>query len=243
MDMNGCTALVTGGTAGIGRATAHALAARGAHVLVSGRDTERGAAVAAAVGADGGRAEFLAADLADLDSVRALADQAGEVDVLVNNAAIFPMAPTADHPADLYQLIFDVNVRAPFFLASALLPGMLARGRGTIVNVGSVAAVSGVPGFAAYSASKAALEALTRAWVAEFQGTPIRVNTVAPGPTATETMVAFGPEAVELARQDIPLGRIATPEDVADAVVFLASPAAAHLHGVRLPVDGGRAAV
>src|ERR1700746_1551310 len=147
--------LVTGATAGIGRETAKLCARRGATVVVTGRNAERGAATVAAIEAEGGHAEFLAADMNDVESVRRLAEQVGEVDVLVNSAAAFPFAPTLEQNVDSFDMMFDVNVRAPFFLTAALLPKMIARGSGAIVNISSMGASVGVPFAPVTAAAKA----------------------------------------------------------------------------------------
>lgn len=186
-ELTGRTALVTGGTAGIGREVARLFAAAGADVVITGRGAERGEAAAAALGA---RVRFVAADLSDLASVHALAERCGDVDILVNNAASFPGALTVDQDLTSFERTFDTNVRGAYFLVAALVPGMLRRGTGSIVNVTSMVASKGVPGASTYSASKAALESLTRSWAAEFGGSGVRVNAVAPGPTATEGVVA-----------------------------------------------------
>ncbi len=180
------TALVTGSTSGIGSVTASLLAAEGYDVVVSGRDADRGQAVVDRIVSAGGRARFVAADLDDLDSVRQLAESAGDVDVLVNNAGVFPGAPLVSQDVASYEQSFDVNVRAPYFLTAALVPAMIARGSGSIVNVSTMAASVGMPGLSTYGATKAALESLTRTWAAELGGSGIRVNAVAPGPTATD---------------------------------------------------------
>ncbi|RKT54790.1 SDR family NAD(P)-dependent oxidoreductase [Saccharothrix australiensis] len=234
-------ALVTGSTTGIGRETARLLAAAGAEVVVSGRDAERGAETVAAIEADGGQARFVAADLADLASVRRLADAVGEVDVLVNNAGIFPFAPTADQELEPYERLFDVNVRAPFFLTAALAPRMVAKGGGSIVNISTVVTAIGLPGAAVYSATKAALESLTRTWAAEFGGGGVRVNAVAPGPTLTDTVLATTADVARQQAEASLLGRVAEPGEIAEAVLFLASSRAAYVTGVTLMVDGGLA--
>lgn len=243
MEFDGQVALVTGSTAGIGRETARLLALGGATVIVTGRDAARGAETTAAIEADGGRAKFIAADLADLASVRALAEAAGEVDVLINNAGIFPFASTAEQDPDVYRQLFDINVRAPFFLGAALLPAMAARGRGSVVNVSTSAATLGFPGTAAYAATKAALESLTRTWAVEFRGTGVRVNTVSPGATATESALALADDVATKLGEATPLGRVAQPEEIAETIVFLASPRAGYVHGQNLIVDGGQVIV
>lgn len=167
-ELSGQTALVTGGTAGIGLESARLLARHGATVIITGRSADRGAAAVAEIGAG---VRFVAADLSDLESVKALARQCGEVDIVVNNAASFPGALTVDQDVSSFESTFDTNVRGAYFLVAALAPGMLRRGHGSIVNVTSMVAFKGVPGASSYSASKAALESLTRTWAAEFRRT------------------------------------------------------------------------
>jgi NAD(P)-dependent dehydrogenase (short-subunit alcohol dehydrogenase family) len=140
MELNDLRVLVTGATAGIGRETAQLSARRGATVVVTGRNAERGEETVAAIVAEGGQAEFLAADMNDLQSVRRLAAQVGEINVLVNNAAVCPFAPTLEQDIDSFDMMIDINVRGPFFLTAALLPKMIARGSGAIVNVSTAAA-------------------------------------------------------------------------------------------------------
>ncbi|MFG1933390.1 SDR family NAD(P)-dependent oxidoreductase [Mycobacterium sp. NPDC048908] len=234
------TALVTGGTAGIGLASARLLAHEGATVIISGRDAERGKAAAAAID---GSVRFVQADLSDFESVKSLVAQAGGVDVLVNNAASFPASLTVDQDVTSFEKTFDTNVRASYFLAAGLVPGMVERGHGSIVNVTTMVASRGVPGAGVYSASKAALESLTRTWAAEFGPHGVRVNSVAPGPTKTEGVEAEWGETNEELGRSLPLGRTAKPEEIADAVLFLASPRSTFITGSTLHVDGGGTAV
>ena len=242
MSFHDKTVLVTGGTSGIGRVAAERFAADGADVVISGRSAERGAEVVDAITADGGRARFIAAELASPEEVRRLAAEAGAVDVLVNNAAIFPFGATHDVPLEDLEATLDVNVVAPFLLTAALAPGMASRGHGAIVNVSTMVASFGLPGLAAYGASKAALELLTKVWAAEYGAQGVRVNAVAPGPTRTPGTVAMGDGLDQLAAT-LPLGRAATPAEIADTIVYLASDAASFVTGAILPVDGGRVAV
>ncbi|TDO51134.1 NAD(P)-dependent dehydrogenase (short-subunit alcohol dehydrogenase family) [Kribbella sp. VKM Ac-2571] len=244
-DFAGRTALVTGGNSGIGRAVAGQLARRGAHVVISGRDVVRGSRAVEEIRADGGRADFVQADLADLASVRSLAKQAidlGQVDVLINNAGIFPFGPTAEVPESDFDAVYAVNVRAPFYLVAELAPLMAARGAGAIVNVTTIVAYVGMAGMAAYGSSKAAVELLTRAWAAEFGPAGVRVNAVSPGPIRTEGTAVMGENLDNLAATT-PLQRVGAPDEVAEGIVFLASDAASLVHGATLPIDGGRLAV
>jgi NAD(P)-dependent dehydrogenase (short-subunit alcohol dehydrogenase family) len=240
MELRHHTALVTGGTAGIGLEAARLLAQEGATVIVTGRSPERGEKAAAEIGPT---ARFVQADMADADSVRALVKRCGDVDIVVNNAASFPASSTVDQDPAGYEAVFDTNVRGAYFLVAGLVPGMLQRGRGSIVNVSTMVASKGVPGASVYSASKAALEALTRTWAAEFGPHGVRVNNVAPGPTRTEGVAAAWGETNEELGRALPLGRTAHPSEIAEAILFLASPRASFVTGSTLHVDGGGSAV
>ncbi|BBY44467.1 SDR family NAD(P)-dependent oxidoreductase [Mycolicibacterium celeriflavum] len=234
------TALITGGTAGIGMASARLLAGAGASVIITGRDPERGVAAAATID---GNVRFIKADLSDIGSVKSLVQQVGNVDILVNNAASFPAAMTVDQEVDAFEKTFDTNVRGVYFLAAGLVPGMLERGRGSIINVTTMVASKGVPGASAYSASKAAVESLTRTWAAEFGSQGVRVNSVAPGPTRTEGVAAEWGETNEELGRSLPLGRTGAPEEIAHAVLFLASPRSSFITGSTLHADGGGSAI
>ena len=243
MELTGKTALVAGSTAGIGAETARLLAAAGAEVVVSGRNAERGTATVRTITDHGGRARFVPADLTDLDSLRRLADEAGAVDVLVNNAGVFPGAPTVSQDVESFDAALAANVRAPYFLTAALAPAMVARGTGSIVNVSTMAARVGMPGLSVYSATKAALESLTRTWAAEFGPAGVRVNTVAPGPTRTDmVLAAMGEEGAQQIAKTTLLGRLATPREIAEVILFLATDRAAYLTGATIAADAGRTA-
>src|ERR1700758_4197346 len=186
-DLTGTVALITGATSAIGKATAFALADRGAHVLVDGRNAARGDAVVTALRASGAKADFIAVDLGSSDSARELARRAtelgdGHVDILVNNAAISPMGPTASMGEGDIDAVFAMNVKVPFVLVGELAPAMASRGKGAIVNVGTMVAEFGMPGMSLYGASKAALVLLTKAWAAQSGPGGVRVNAVNPGP-------------------------------------------------------------
>jgi NAD(P)-dependent dehydrogenase (short-subunit alcohol dehydrogenase family) len=243
--LEGRSALVTGSTEGIGVAIAHALASAGAHVIVSGRDVDRGNLVVASITRSAGSATFVAADLARGSGVRSLADAAdrlaeGRLDILVNNAAmLITPSPTGDVSEDLIDRALAVNVKAAFLLTGLVAPAMAARGRGAIVNVGSINGLIGMGGSALYSASKATIHSLTKSWAAEFGPSGVRVNTVAPGPTLTPTVIDMQ-EYLAPFIATMPSRRASTPEEVAAAVVFLVSDEASNIHGATLSVDGGR---
>jgi NAD(P)-dependent dehydrogenase (short-subunit alcohol dehydrogenase family) len=245
-DLSGKTALVTGATSGIGRATALALSAAGATVAVSGRDKEKGQDVVDAISAAGGTATFIGADLTDGAAATDLAARAaealgGRVDILVNNAGAFPFGPTASFDEATFDGVYALNVKAPWFLVAALAPAMAERGRGAIVNVATMVADFGVDGMALYGSTKAALNLLTKSWAAEYGPKGVRVNAISPGPTRTEGTAGMG-EALDALASLAPAGRPATPEEIAAGIVFLVSDEASFIHGAILAADGGRAA-
>jgi NAD(P)-dependent dehydrogenase (short-subunit alcohol dehydrogenase family) len=242
MDLEQQRALVTGATSGIGRAVALKLAEAGAEVVVVGRNAQRGADAVAAIEAAGGRGRFIAADLGDLESITRLVAQVGDLDILVNNAGIYPFAATHETDPGDFDDTFATNVRAPFFLTAAIAPKMAARGGGSIVNVGTMVAHFGLPGASAYGASKAAVVSLTQTWAAEYGPQGVRVNAVSAGTTRTEGTASMGEDLDQLA-QTSPLGRPADPEEIAEAIVFLASPRSSYVNGAILAADGGRTAV
>jgi NAD(P)-dependent dehydrogenase (short-subunit alcohol dehydrogenase family) len=239
-ELTGQTALVTGSTSGIGRATAVALGALGATVVITGRDAERGAQVVKEIEAAGGTARFVAADLAEPAQIAQLANDSGEVDILINNAGRSWFGPTADLDVETYDAMFDSNVRATYLLTAAIAPAMAARGSGSIVNLDSMAGSVGLAGGAAYSASKASMSALTRAWAAEFSPAGVRVNAVAPGPVYSD---GASKDVIDHLATTTLLGRGAQPEEIADVIAFLSTPRARYITGATIAVDGGRTAV
>ena len=238
-DLEGKVALVTGATSGIGRAAAVQLAAQGATVIVHGRDATRGATVVAEIENSGGTARFVGADLSGPAEALRLAQEAGHVDILINNAGFAWFGPTAKLPANTLDQLFAANVQAPFLLVSVLAPKMVARGDGgVIINVASRAGTVGQPNTAAYGATKAALASLARSWAAEYGPAGIRVNAISPGPVYTN---AAERELFDSLGETTVLGRAAEPQELADVIGFLASPRASYINGANIAVDGGRA--
>jgi NAD(P)-dependent dehydrogenase (short-subunit alcohol dehydrogenase family) len=233
-------ALVSGATSGLGREVARRLAADGFSVVVHGRDAARGAAVVAEIADAGGQARFAAADLTDVADIERLAAAAGDVEVLVNNAGFSWFGPTAELDAATFDRMFAANVRSAYFLVAAIAPRMAERGAGSIINVGSMGGQIGLAGAAAYSATKAALAALTRSWAAEFSPRGVRVVTIAPGPVYTD---GAAPERTTALGGTTLLARAAQAAEIAGVIAFLASPEAGYITGTVIAADGGRTAV
>src|ERR1700694_3942911 len=234
------TALVTGATSGLGREIALRLARDDFQIVVVGRDAARGAAVVAQIEAAGGQARFLVADLSDPAAIKLLAEQVGDIDVLVNNAGLSVWAPTEAMNVADFDAMFASNVRAPFLLVGAFAPAMAARGAGSIINISSMAGRIGLPSGAAYGATKAALASMTQSWTAEYSPRGVRVNAVAAGPIFTR------PEARALFENlgaTTALRRAGGPEEIAEVVAFLASRQSSYVTGAIIAADGGRTAI
>jgi NAD(P)-dependent dehydrogenase (short-subunit alcohol dehydrogenase family) len=242
MDLQDKKALITGGTSGMGIATARSMADKGASVIITGQDETRGASTVEEIQAAGHDAQFIAADFSEMSEVRRVADAAGEIDVLVNCAGFAARASTADTDEPAFDGLFQINVKAPFFLVAALAPKIAARGGGSIINVSTMVASYGQPGLVAYGASRAAIELPTNARAAEYGPQNIRVNAVAPGPTLTPAVEPMLEMAKEFAKT-IPLGRVADVHELSDVITFLATPSAGYINGAIIHVDGGRTAI
>ena len=241
--LNGKTALVTGGTSGIGLATAQRLAAEGAHVFLTGRTQDR---VDAAVATIGDGATGVAADVTDHAALDRLATAIGErgrgLDVIFANAGGGEFATLEDETPEHLADTFNRNVGGTAFTVQKMLP-LLNEGA-SVILAGSTAASVGVPAFGAYAASKAAIRSLGRTWAAELAGRKIRVNTVVPGPVETPGLKGLAPSGGEQALLDgeaakVPMGRIGRPDEIASAVVFLASEQSSFMTGAEIFVDGG----
>jgi NAD(P)-dependent dehydrogenase (short-subunit alcohol dehydrogenase family) len=212
-----------------------------------GRNEQRAKDVVAEIEGSGGSAAYRLTTLGDLESARELVQWAteagdGHVDILINNAGVALMGPSNAATEADFDETSAVNVEVPFFLVASLAPAMAERGWGSIVNVSTMVASFGQAGMAMYGASRAALELFTKAWAAEYGSHGVRVNAVAPGPTRTAMMEAIPDEMVNQLAALAPAGRVAQPEELAAAIVFLASDDASFVHGVTLAVDGGRVA-
>ena len=247
--LGGKRALVTGATKGIGFETAKVLADAGADIAAVGRDAGGLADVAAAVQAAGRRCVTITADMATVDGPVSAARQAlaafGGIDILVNNAGIALLDPLADASAADWDMTMAVNLRAPFLLAQALAPQMIARRSGKIINVSSQAGVVGLEGHAAYCASKGGLNMLTKVMTVEWAKHNIQINSVCP----TVILTPMGeevwgkPEKGGPMLAKIPAGRFGRPRDVADMILYLASSASDLVCGQDMLIDGGYTAV
>jgi NAD(P)-dependent dehydrogenase (short-subunit alcohol dehydrogenase family) len=247
--LEGKIAVVTGGTTGIGLATAKAFAAEGAYVFITGRRKSELDAAVAAIGANAAGMQVDSAKLDDLDRLfEAVKAQKGRIDVLFANAGGGSMLPLGAITEAQFDDTFDRNVKGVLFTVQKALP-LLAKGASVIVT-GSTTSISGTPNFSVYSASKAAVRNLVRSWILDVKDRGIRFNTVSPGPTRTPGLVDLaGPDAaqqqglLDYLASTVPLGRVGEPEEIARAVVFLASDDASFVNGVELFVDGGSAQI
>ncbi|MCS5717723.1 SDR family oxidoreductase [Herbiconiux sp. CPCC 205763] len=245
MELANKTALITGAGAvgGIGAAIARRFAVEGADVVIAGRNQARGDEVVAQITEAGGKARFVLTDLLDEAKILALAEAAGPVDILVNNAAFVEVGPVVGYSSAAFDTTFDTNVRANYILTGALVEKMVARGSGNVINISSLAAKIAMPNMAAYGASKGAVESLTRSYAAEFAANNIRVNAISPGTISSDyVMDLLGPAADQL-KEDVPLKRIGKPEEIAEVALFLASDRSSFVTGAVLAADGGRTAV
>ena len=243
MDFENKTAVVTGAGSGIGRATAQTLAREGAHVIVADIDGASGEASAAAIRAQGHRATFMPVDMTDAASIEAFAaaaqSQCGPIDVLVNAAGWGRTAPFVEGTPDFWAKLVALNFVGPMTLAKALLPAMIERASGKIVNIASDAGRVGSLGETVYAGAKGGLIAFTKSLARETARYQINVNCVCPGPTDTPLMAAVPDKVKDALIKAIPFRRLGKPEEVADAVVFFASERARYITGQVLSVSGG----
>ena len=252
-EFEGKVSLITGGTSGIGAGCARAFAKAGASVMLTGRHEGRGAELVEALTRDGARAEFMAGDITDAAFCDRLVERTvadfGRLDVLVNSAGVFYLGTTVDTTDELWHETMAVNVNGTFFMSRAAIPAMKQTGRGAIVNLSSDYGLVAGKGFFAYCASKGAVMQMTRAMAIDHADDGIRVNAVCPGALPTPMMVrslesrGYTLESgAEMISQATPISRLATVEEVANATLFLASPAQGYITGAALPIDGGNTA-
>ena len=238
-------ALITGGTSGIGRATALAFAREGATVVIAGRRPEEGNAVVKEVQAIGGRAMFMQTDVSVEQQVVNLVDETvktyGTIDILFNNAGVEGTfgQPIHESENDNFDHVFNINVKGLVWVQKYVTKVMLTKGKGSIVNTSSIAGHIGFSGAPLYDASKHAVEGITKTAALELAKTGIRVNAVAPGAIQTEMADRSLGEYKEYVASLHPMGRLGLPEEVAEAVVFLASDRASFITGQSLAIDGG----
>ena len=240
----GKVALVTGGTSGIGKSTAIAFARTGAKVVLSGRREKEGAQVVAEIKKLGGEAAFVRADVANEADVKAMVkftvDKFGKIDIAFNNAGVEWKGPLDQATEAEYRRIFDINVWGVLNSMRHEIPAMLKNGGGAIVNTSSVAGHVGLAQVSVYIASKHAVEGLTKSVALEFAKQNIRINAIAPGVIATEMFDRFADNALrEQITSSVPVARVGAAEEIASAVLYLASDNAKFTTGTSLVVDGG----
>ena len=247
--LKGKRAIVTGAGQGIGEAIAWLFAAQGAEVVLGERNAATGRAVADAIVAAGGRAMFVETDVTVAAQVERLAATAGVVDILVNNAGANVFYEPLEMPADAWKRCMDLDLEAAWTCSRAVLPGMLARGAGSIVNIASAHSFKIIPHCFPYPVAKHALVGLTRALAIEYAARGVRVNAIAPGyidtPIAEAYWATFPDPAAERARAEKihPPKRIGRPEEVAHTALFLASDEAPFINAETIVIDGGRSAL
>jgi NAD(P)-dependent dehydrogenase (short-subunit alcohol dehydrogenase family) len=247
--LDGSTAVVSGGTSGMGAASARALAGAGARVIVSGRDGARGERVVGEIEDAGGRAALELADVSDAEAAAALADRVlerhGPVDILVNAAGVFARGDAVDLTVAEWEALWRTNVTSTYLLCQRFGRPMVERGRGKIINFSSTDGFLGVPEQLAYNVSKGAIVQLTRTLGAEWITHGVNVNAVAPCDFATPMIEPFldQPEYRDWIMEAIPAGRVGQPDEIAGAVLFLASRASDMVVGHNLLVDGGRTVI
>ena len=243
--LGGKAALITGATRGIGRGIAEVFAAAGASLVLTGRDASAGQDAVAAMEALGAKALFWPADMRNQASVQAAVataeEQFGGLDILVQNAGVYPEIPIEELTQADWDLVHSTNLRGTFFAVQACIPAMRARGGGRIVLTSSITGVrTGFPGLAAYGATKAGMNGFMRSAALELAPHGITINAVEPGSIRTEGLAALGAGAIAAMEQCIPLGRLGEPAEIGTTALFLASDLASYITGQSIVVDGGQ---
>jgi 3-oxoacyl-[acyl-carrier protein] reductase len=241
LDLSGHSALVTGAAIGIGRAICLTLAEAGAKIAVTDVDADAGQKAAAEIVSCGGRAQFFPLDVTDETAAERLAIELPEVDILVNNAGICPRINFLDLDTAAWRRTIEINLTGTFNISHAFVPAMVKRKYGRVIHIGSASSITGSGGGAHYAASKYGVQGLTRAMARELGPSGITVNCVAPRVIVTDLLMhLYDDEQLQNLGSGIPIGRPGYPEDVANAVVFLASDYASYITGQVILVDGGR---
>jgi NAD(P)-dependent dehydrogenase (short-subunit alcohol dehydrogenase family) len=237
----GKLAVITGGTAGIGLATAKLFAAEGAHVFIVGRRQKELEQAVASIGGDVSAVQGDVAKLADLDRLYESVKAKGRIDVLFANVGLGGFAPLGGITEEYFDTTFDTNVKGLLFTVQKALP--LLNDGASIILTGSAAAAKGTPSFGVYAASKAAVRSFVRTWTTELKDRRIRSNVLIPGPVLTPQVDRQPPEAIARIVSTVPMGRMAEPQEIAQAALFLASDDSSFVTGIELFADGGRAQV
>jgi NAD(P)-dependent dehydrogenase (short-subunit alcohol dehydrogenase family) len=237
----GKTAVITGGSTGIGLATAKLFVSEGAYVFITGRRKMELDAAVKAIGSNVTAVQGDVSNLADLDRLYEAVEAKGRIDIVFANAGVGGVAQLGEVTEEYFDKIFNINVRGTLFTVQKALP--LLNDGGSIILTGSVAGVKGTPGFGVYGASKAAVRNFVRAWTLELKDRGIRSNVVSPGPIDTPILDGVPAERLELLKTSIPMGRLGTDNEVAKAALFLASDDSSFISGIELFVDGGRGQV
>lgn len=247
MILHGKVAVVTGGASGIGKAICKLFAAEGAKLVIGDIDEEKGTEVVREINDAGGEAIFFHADVSNYDDVKALIENAiknfGKVDIMVNNAGVLlGPYPLHETPLQVLNASLNVNVKGVFYGMRCIIPHMLNRGGGVIINMASGMGIVGSPGLSCYCASKGAVIQLTKVAAIEYAKKGIRVVAIAPGPTDTPLLEGLLRESPDLVKERVPMGRLALPEEIARVALFLASEDSSYITGSTIIVDGGETA-
>jgi NAD(P)-dependent dehydrogenase (short-subunit alcohol dehydrogenase family) len=240
--LQGKVAVITGGSQGIGFATAKLFASEGADVFITGRRHKELEKAVASIGSNvTGIQGDVATNLADLDRLYESVKAKGRIDVLFANVGLGGFVPLGSITEEYYDRTFDTNVKGLLFTVQKALP--LLNDGASIILTGSAAAVKGTPSFGVYAASKAAIRSFVRTWTAELKDRRIRSNVLSPGPVATPQAALQPPEAIARILSTVPMGRMAEPEEIAKVALFLASDDSSFVTGIELFADGGRAQI